>query len=325
MSAIAAATVVTAGIGAYSSNNASNKAIQAQKDAAKAAQIDIDALNAQTKAISTQNAIDSANLERQLTPEVPQIRTAANQAILGGIGQTQNESQSISMLQQALASGSSSPLLQDAIAKARSNLALGGKLDAETQNAVTRSGIANAAGVAGARGGMGLGRDVVARDLGLTSLQLENQRLAQALQGGAQEQGMNLSNAQIQQSRINQMQQLSQSPYARAMMAGQYGESIRQPNVGLDPSSIANLKIGNSNANAAALANQGNIAGRQSQNYGQLAGNAFGAMMQYNQGGGVNPYAPAPSSQAPMITTYTPPGGTNNLGLSGWPTGKLNY
>jgi hypothetical protein len=143
---------------------------------------------------------------------------------------------------------------------------------------------------------MGLGRDVVARDLGLTSLQLENQRLAQALQGGAQEQGMNLSNAQIQQSRINQMQQLSQSPYARAMMAGQYGESIRQPNVGLDPSSIANLKIGNSNANAAALANQSNIAGRQSQNYGQLAGNAFGAMMQYNQGGGVNSYTPAAAS-----------------------------
>lgn len=287
--------------GAVSSADSSRKAINAQKDAAKASQIDIDALNEQTKAISTQNAIDSAALEKQLTPEVPLIRTAANQGILAGMARTPQEQQSMGLLQAALAQGGSTPLLQEAIAKARSNLALGGKLDAETQNAVTRSGIANAGRVGGALGGVGLGRDVVARDLGLTSLQLENQRLAQALGAGSQEQ----QGEQLQLQRMQMLQGLGQAGFGRAMAAGQYGEAIRQPNVGLDPASIANLKIGNSNANSAAMANAGNIQGQQSQNYMKLAGQGFGSLMSMNNygrpGSVINGPGGAPTGSFPSI------------------------
>lgn len=275
MSAIAVGVGV-AGIAAnmYSSN----QALQAQKDAAKAAQVDIDALNTQTKAIATQNAIDSANLEKQLTPQVPQIRNAAYNGILGGIAQTPQEIQSISLLQNAIANGGNMPLLQAAIAKAQSDLNLGGKLDAETQNAVTRSGIANAGSVGGVNGGIGLGRDVVARDLGLTSLQLEQQRLATALGAGGQEQSM--QGTRLQQ--IEALNQLAQNPFSRAMAAGQFGESIKQPVVGLDPTAIANLKVGNSNSQAASLANQANIYGKTGQNIATGIGQIGGGLLAYN-------------------------------------------
>ena len=304
MSSVAAIAAAGTIYGAVSSADSSRKAINAQKDAAKAAQIDIDALNEQTKTISRQNALDSAALEKQLNPEVPLIRTAANQAVLGGIAKSPQEQQSMALLQSALANGGNAPLLQEAIAKARSNLALGGKLDAETQNAVTRSGIANAGAVAGAQGGVNLGRDVVARDLGLTSLQLENQRLAQALGAGGQEQ----QGEQLQLQRMQMLQGLDQAGFGRAMAAGQYGESIRQPNVGLDPTAIANLKVGNSNANSAALSNQANIYGRQSQNYMQTAGQGFGTLMAMNK------YA------RPATAAYTTPASNAGYGLLQQPT-----
>ena len=284
--AIAAAGTIYSAVSSADSNR---KAVNAQKDAAKAAQIDIDALNEQTKAISRQNAIDTADLERRMTPEVTQLRTAANQAILGGIAPTQAEDDSMALLRASLANGGSAPLLAEAIAKAKGNLALGGKLDADTQNLVTRQGIANAGQIAGVNGGRGIGRDIVARDLGLTSVQLENQRLAQALGAGAQEQGAAMQT-------IGGLQALQQGQFGRAMAAGQYGEAIRQPNVGLDPTAIANLKVGNSNANSAALSNQANIYGRQSQNYMQTAGQGFGTLMAMNNYGSQPKLYQAPSS-----------------------------
>lgn len=291
---------------AVSSADNQRKAINSQKDAAKSSQVDIDALNEQTKNIARQNAIDSANLEKQLTPEVPQLRTDANNAVLAGLTPDAGFLAQKAQLEGQLGQNLNTPLLNEAIAKAQADLRLGGSLSPELQNLVTRDSLANAASVGG--GGLGLGRDLVARDLGLTSLGLENSRLQTALGAGGQEQGLAQANQGQQFNLIQLLQQMQQAQYSRSLAAAQFGQSIRPPDVGLNPGSIAGITIGNSNAAGAAQANQSNIYGQQSQNYGNLSGQLLGyGLLQANSGtGGVgaNPYGA--TTGYGLNQTYTP-------------------
>lgn len=283
---------IVSGIGALASAYSSNKAAQATKDAAKSSQVDISALDAKTREIALRNAQDSAALERMMTPEVPELRTAANNSVLRGLSDNSMDGASALLngsLGQDVAGPVSTPLLQAAIAKAKANLELGGKIDADTQNAVTRKGLANAAQVGG--GGLGLGRDVVARDLGLTSLQLQQQRLEDAGRLGAQELGIGqennntaFNNSANLLNRIQLLRAISDGTFGRGISAAQYGQSIQQPIVGLDPSAVANIAVGNANNQGAASANQANIYGAQSSNYANLAGNALGyGLLNYNR------------------------------------------
>jgi hypothetical protein len=284
---IIAASVVSAGAGMYSANQA-KKAAQA---GANASQVDLSALDAIVRDMAKRNALDSAQLERELTPEVPQLRTAANQAVLSELGTTATDDYTRSMLSQLAESKTPSaqtPLLQAAIAKAKANLQLGGKIDSETQNAVTRAALTRA-GTVGS-GGLGLGRDIVARDLGLTSLDLENQRLAQAQALG----GLELNAAGMDQERmfndktslLNALGMLNTAQNARLqknLAAAQYGQSIQQPIVGLDPASAANVVTGNASNSSAAYANKANIYGQQGQGYMNLAGQLGGyGLLAYN-------------------------------------------
>jgi hypothetical protein len=293
-SAGTAAAVGTLALGATAATGASlynaSKARDAAAQAAKDSQVNIDALNEQTKAIARQNAMDSANLEAQLTPEVPQLRTAANQGVLAGLTPDAGYLAQKAQLEGELGKGLNTPLLNEAIAKAQADLRLGGSLSPELQNLVTRGSLANAASVGG--GGLGLGRDLVARDLGLTSLGLENSRLQTALGAGNQELGLAQANQGGQFSLIQLLQQMNQAQYSRQLAAAQFGQSIRPPDVGLNPGSIAGITIGNSNAAGAAQANQSNIYGQQSQNYGNLAGNLLGyGLLSYNNKPAINnPY-----------------------------------
>jgi hypothetical protein len=287
-SAATASTIgaVGAGVGAIASGiqskNAANKAASSAADAGRASQVDINELQERVRAISRQNALDSAELERQLTPEVPALRTSANQGVLAGLTPDASSSASTNMLMQGLGNkfnfAADTPLLQAAIAKAKANLALGGSLDVDTQNAVTRRGLATAGTVA--PGTLGLGRDVVARDLGLTSLQLQQQRLGDATQlGGMEAQGAQFGaqfDATNMLNKIQMLRAISDSNYQRQLSAAQYAQQIRQPIIGLDPSSIANISIGNQNSRSAALANQADIYGKQANNYATGAGQALG-------------------------------------------------
>jgi hypothetical protein len=246
--------VGAAGSALYGASQGS-KAASAAGRAADATQINIDRLNEQTKAIARQNALDSAELERQMTPEVPQLRTSANQAILGGIGPTSSETLARAKLTGGIdtplysAGGSAmSPLLAAAIEKAKSELALSGQLPQDVRNAVMRSSAANAAAVGG--GGLGLGRDLSARDLGLTSLDLLRQRLAAATTLGQAEVGVNQfdksfglnvagANENALLGRLQTLQGIDNAQFGRALSAGSYGQAIQQPVVGLDPSAVA--------------------------------------------------------------------------------------
>lgn len=269
-----------------------NQAKKAAQGAASAGQVDIDALDARARQIAQQNAQDSRALELAMTPEVVQGRTDANNQVfqqMNPSGVDEYSRNSLASLNESQVGSAQTPLLKAAIAKAKADLALGGQLGIDQQNAVTRAGLAQAGQNTG---GLGLGRDIVARDLGLTSLDLERQRLAAASTLGGQElalagQDANtaFNNRANQLNAIQLLQAVQGNQFQRALAAGQYGQSIQPPVVGLDPGSVVDLAVGNSNNRSAAMANQANIYGQQSQNMMNMGGQFAGlALMNYNRG-----------------------------------------
>jgi len=224
--------------------------------------------------------------------------------------------------------GFDSALTRSAVEQAAADLALGGELPQDVRNLVARNAAARSGAVSG---GLGLGRDITARDLGLTSLDLRNQRLARAAALGGQEAALEQANAAMrsqaeqfgrqnlfqsqaaldaQDARVAQnyatdaqiaaardallsqnyatdaslmasrdalrqnayatdaqlaaqrdalassnyfnqaglLQNIASGDFARAFQAAQLGQSIQQPTSGLDPGSVANLAVGNTNA-----------------------------------------------------------------------------
>lgn len=268
-----------------------NKASKDAKAAAAASQVDIGALDQRARQIAQQNAVDSAALEQSMTPEVPQLRRDANNQILQQMnpsGWDEYSQGQLTQLGQNTVGAAQTPLLRAAIAKAKADLAMGGRLGADQQNLVTRNALAKAGTVA--PGQLGTGRDLVARDLGLSSMDVERQRLAAASQLGGQEmalEGLNantaFNNRSSQINAVQMLQQLQGNQFQRALAAGQYGQSIRPPVVGLDPGSVVDLTVGNANNRSAALANSANVAGQQGQNWMQFGGQMGGALLAYNQ------------------------------------------
>lgn len=88
--------------------------------------------------------------------------------------------------------GFDSALTRQAVARAASDLALGGELPQDVRNLIARRSLSNSGAVTG---GLSLGRDLTARDLGLTSLDIRNQRLQAASQLGSQEAALEQANA----------------------------------------------------------------------------------------------------------------------------------
>ena len=280
-----------------------NAASQARK-AANNSGVDIAALDEQTRAIARRNALESAELERQLTPEVPGLRTASNMAVLGGLGPNANQDQSIAMLMARMGQTMSTPLLNDAIAKAQSDLALGGQLSLDQKNAATR-GAASRTGTV--TGGLGLGRDVAARDLGMTAYQVEQQRLANAGSLGGLELNREQANAGNFLSQFGALNSYYNNQRSLDLAAAQYANSIAPPVVGLDPSSVANLAIGNNNAQTQARIGAANVAGGTGQGLMGFGGGLLGYGLA-NGGWGTNTAATPvtnPSVMAPSTTPYT--------------------
>lgn len=271
---IAGGALLGAGVGsALQGSSDAKKAQQQASQAAQAGQINIAAIDAQTREMARRNALESAELERQLTPEVPQLRTAANQAVLQGLQPSGQQQAAIDSLYARMGGSVSTPLLQAAIDKARADLAQGGQLSVDQRNEAARRGLSTSGAVTG---GLGLGRDLAARDIGLTSYQVEQQRLQNAAGLGSQELGREQFNATNFLNQFQALQNYYNNNRSFALGAAQYGQSIQQPIVGLDPSSAANLAVGNSNNAQAAATNAANIKGQQAQGLTQLGGQFLG-------------------------------------------------
>lgn len=334
MPAIPIIMAATAVAGAVSTADAQRKAAHAAQDAAKATtgeatQLDINALDAQARDFARKNAADSKALEDQYSPGVGNLRTGSIQELLANLNGTP---QANSLTNRIASSAGTpltvggpttydSPLVRAAVAKAQSDLALGGQLDQETRNAVARHAAATSGRVTG---NLGLGRDLTLRDLGLTSLQLQQQRLQNASSVGAQEAALaqgNAAFADANAARSLQAQQFGRtnlldssnvlagqdnSNFARILAAAQFAQNIAQPKVGLDPSSVVNLAIANKNAGMAGAQQAAGLQSAAANNQGQAAGQVIGTSLGFLQD-----YLKS-RQPAPATTYYTPPANTLN-------------
>lgn len=337
----AAIPIVAAATGVFSAVKGADQARKAANqaaDAAKAAQVDPAKVNQAATDQALKNIELSRATEQKYDPQNAALRTNSVQALLSQLGGNGVSSQLQALLGGQIgqnipaasydAQTANSDLLNAAIAKSQENLALGGSVPLDVRNLVART----AAARAGTNfGGLAGGRDIAARDLGLTSLDLGNQRLSQAQALGQLQLGANQFNAGQQNqagqfnanllqnsnqfnanNTLNQAQllsALSNGDFSRALAAAQFGQSIQAPVVGLDPSAVANLYVGNQNAATQAGLQAAQIGASQAQGASQLGSSLIGAGL----GGLANYYGNKPvvgTTPKPAAPSYfsTPSG-----------------
>ena len=327
--AVAAAPAISAVGGIYSTV----KGMQAAKKASSAAgqqagqtaagQVgpgspiqDTEALDAQARKFSAKNAEEGAAMREKYNPGVTKLQNDSLAGVMGAmnegalpIGQRNTQwdqgptvdPRTGQMLDKIVDQAGNpltndkydSALTRDAVAKAKADLALGGQLNQDVRNLVARKGLAKAGSVTG---NLGLGRDIGLRDLGLTSRDVENERLQNAFKGGAAEADLEKGNALLRfdaekfgrQNLLDSNQQLAQAQrdadarfnatasrsdsnyyrdeeLKRAIQSGNFdryisahnlAQNIAAPKTGLDPGTVASLAAGNTALSAEALQQQ---------------------------------------------------------------------
>jgi hypothetical protein len=294
----AAAAVASAGAGIYSASKAGK--------GGGGGGVSVNAADAAARRYAEKNIKDAIRLEQQYSPETFALRQQSTQALLDEAGRPTNTAELQASLMDRYRQGfAPSALSQAAYDRAQAELALGGQLDRETQNAVTRAALSRTAGTTG---NLGLGRDVSARDLGLASMAVQQQRLNQAQQfGQAYDQNL-LAQLQAQQGLAGSVNDLGQSELSRRLALAQFGQSIARPESGLTPDSVVNLMVGNSNARQAAAANKANNQAAFGNSLltlgGQLGGAALGAYMSRPVTQPTPSPSPAPAPSAPASSQF---------------------
>lgn len=278
MTWIAVGTAVVGAAGAYENNQA------AKNGQAKPLNVSKAISDAQTQqANDLQNSI---NLENQYLPGQAALRNQSN-ALNSNIatGNTQSQALLSQLLQQAGGSITNpnaylnNPLTTAANSSILQSLNQGGALDPSTQAQVTQ-GALQGAGTAGISGS-GAGRGLVARDLGLTSLQLLQTRQQAASQAGNAYGALGLQSQALQLQDYLGRVGLAQSAVGQQ---DQYGlglgtlmNNTALPNSGLSGSQVASLDVGNTN-----ILNQANQQGAANQ---VATNNALTGIAQGNMGG----------------------------------------
>ncbi len=277
--AILGSALIGVGGSIYAANQ-NKKAIESAQ--ANQKQVDIGKLVADSRVNAEENLQKSLQLERQYLPGQTAAREATTQQFLQQLS-PQAAAQRQASVDQLLGftQGGAQPtykgseLFQSAADKILADLNLGGQLSADTQSAVVRGALqgAGGSGVIGSEAGRGL----VARDLGLTSLQLQQARQNAALQAGQIQSQLGLSQAQ------QYLQALGMSVDATTGQIGQaaniYGlvQGMPLPESGLSSSDIANVTVGQTNAYNQNLMN---AAGMRAANNSAMAGGITGALQQ---------------------------------------------
>lgn len=226
-----------------------------KKTKVEAKPLDIAKIISDARTAAAENYQGSLNLERQFRPESAALRTQTDLALSDLLsGNTAGARQSLSLLDSLRTSAvdpdvASNPLLAESTNRILNNLRLGGALGRETQEMAVKTALerGGAAGIAGS----GAVRGLVARDLGLTSLALEQQRIAQAQQAGQTQAQLGLAGQQLRLQdllgRAGAVQGLAGQETQRIGMLGSLLDARPLPESGLSAGSIANLAIGGTN------------------------------------------------------------------------------
>lgn len=278
-SALGASTALSAGIGAagsiagglMSAKSGSNAMSDAANKAGQYTTSNIGDINSQITSLGQQNAAASNALEQQYNPYLNALRQNST-ANLGQYLQMTPTEQSLLGATMGSA-GQINPALANAATSANQQMALGGNLGQSLQNQIMRAGASASGNLAGPGGGLGMGRDISARDLGMTSLGLLQQRQNNAASIGGQAQNAYLQSILGLGGLANQIQQ---QPYQRTMGMSQFTQGIQQPQVGLSPSSAAGILQGNTNIANNANQQQAAILAQQGLSQGSLGGGLLG-------------------------------------------------
>ena len=292
---IGAAGIIAGGIESNSSQQNAKDAAAKAAAAAASDKVDVNALNATAQQQSISNAEASQALEKQMNPGLYQEQQQSTSNLLGYLNPNAYTGQAQKLVANQTGTGTTpiNPgLLNAAAGSAQSDLALGGQLSQDEQNSVMRAGLAKAGAVTGPGGNLGLGRDISARDLGLTSLSVYNQRLQNASQIGGQQ----LSEQQAQAAQQAQNQQLTMQnagvtaalqnqDYTQALGLANYGQNAGSPTVGLSPGDLAGISVGNQNMIANSAQQQAAIQAQQNAGNTQamtaLGTTAMGGVFKY--------------------------------------------
>lgn len=203
--------------------------------------VDIGKLVADARANAEENLRRSLDLEKAYLPGQAAARTAASDFLLSQLtgAPVERREQLASAASELAGQRGVSNLTQSAADQILADLGLGGSLDAETQAQVMRGALAKggAAGIMGSDAGRGL----LARDLGLTSIQLRNARQQAALQAGNQLDASYLASLGLLGNVTGN--QLTQAGQLSSLMAG-----TPLPESGLSSGDLASVAIGNTNA-----------------------------------------------------------------------------
>lgn len=259
----------TALYGAYQKKKAGDQAAEA----IAAGRVDPNAVANDARMQAIENARASLELENQLTPENQRLRRSATGALQGFVGDMGGQTIISDVDRQIAAGGTAeqSDLLTESIAQAREDLALGGQLDSETRNEVTRRAVAQG-------GNTGNARFITPRDLGLRSLDLATERLQRGGQFGLMDQSRNQQNFD-NLSRLRELRdRLQQNRQNRAVQIAGFGQNLQPPDVGLAPGEFAGLAVGNQNIMSQAAMQRATNTSNNAQNWGEAIGAAGGAI-----------------------------------------------
>jgi hypothetical protein len=250
--------------------------------------------------LAMQRSIDA---EKRFSPETYELRQQGQQALLDEL---MNPSTNLSpelrdaIYQQAFQPAQQlqavelpqNQLLERSRANILDQLNLGGELPLSVRQEIARA----SAGRAGQVGLSGqAGNDLVARDLGLSALGLQQQRQQAALAAGSQQQqeamqqqsyidSVNRANVTLQQQQQNKVFDVANFLDAQAeqaanrrMQISQLGMSTARPTAGLSGADASNIAIANMNAQTAQASNIAQMNAANSAARGSMFGSLLGA------------------------------------------------
>lgn len=265
--------------------------------------IDIGELDEMVRQLSRRNIQEGLDLERQYRPELAGLRGQVDRSMAGSLLDSQARTGELGLLRDRIMQDMMSPdqllempdlersqLMDAASQQAMADLEMGGMLPREIQNLVTRAAMSGA----GDRLGTQSGRDIVARDLGLTGLDLRNQRLGTAAQLGqfetqvaqgqqALRDSINRANQQLlagrRQERTSGLGFLEDLGFRDRQAAAGLTMGTQTPVIGLDPGSIVDLTMADRQAQAQSQQQQAAIAAQQQAARNQQRSSMFGNVL----------------------------------------------
>lgn len=232
-----------AAVSAIAKNQADKKNAKALAEA-KRDPLDIAKVISDARETARANLANSIALEQQYRPGTAALRTTVDQSLQNlATGNTPGLQARDSLLSTLGGSFVSNPLLEESANRILGNLRLGGALGPDVQAQAMQAALqkGGAAGISGS----GAARGLVARDLGLTSLGLEQQRIQQAQQAGGLLAELGLKDLATRGSLVTNAagQDISRSNILASIV-----DARALPESGLSPGAIANLYVGDKNA-----------------------------------------------------------------------------